>query len=640
MPSGAYRRGPERERGEIHTVNRRRIAACFFAVALLLGLMPVAAAGVPSLRAADAAAPSGRLIVLWRTAPPTRIGVAGISRVERAGSTQRSVVVARSGQTAQVAAALRKDPRVLGVVPDARVKATDWPANGTPSDPLYGDQNDLTQIHVPEVWSTTTGAPGVVIAVIDTGVDTTHPDLAGVTVVDAHNEIADSSDTADDNGHGTHVAGTIFARDDNGVGISGIAPASTLMPIKVLDSNGSGFESDVLDAVDWARTHGATIVNLSLGGALTHDQIALAQPTFTAARAAGILVVAAAGNDGSQYMSYPAGFQGVVSVAAVDGSDTVASFSTHNRGVDIAAPGVDLLSTINGAYDRLSGTSMASPHVAGVAALIWAARPSLTVAELEAVLRTSSVDLGAPGRDDYYGSGRIDAAAALAAPVPDPLPDLEPAPGPVGAFEATFTSPTVPIIQTAGAYTVTWTATHPVVDGYMVRLTWHLAGGSCPDPTAVTYDDFQILGIASPMVDTGLQAGTCYRYELVAVDADGDVVDTTSQSVTVVDHTKPVVVAASPKSGATNISRTSSIRIVFSESVKGVSGTTLRLKNLSSGLWVRARVTYDAATRTAVIDPTLWMFRNRRYAVYIQPGIADPSGNTLVARHWTFRTRH
>jgi subtilisin family serine protease len=628
------------ERGEILTVNRRRVAAAFIAVALLLGLVPVVAAGQPTLRAADAAAPSGRLIVLWRTTQPSRIGIAGITRVERAESTQRSVVIARNGQTAAVAAALRKDPRVLGVVPDAVVKATAWPADGPPSDPLFDQQDDLTQIHVPEVWPTTTGDPGVVIAVIDTGVDVTHPDLAGVTVVDPRNEIWNSTDTADDNGHGTHVAGTIFARDDNGLGISGIAPASTLMPIKVLDGNGSGFVSDVLDAVDWARTHGADIMNLSLGGSLTHDQIAMAQPTFTAARAAGILVVAAAGNDGSQFMSYPAGLQGVVSVGAVDDHDVAADFSTHNRGVDISAPGVDTLSTIDGAYDRLSGTSMATPHVVGVAALIWAARPSLSVAELEAVLRTSSVDLGDPGRDDYYGSGRIDAAAALTAAVPDPLPDLEPAPGPVGAFEATFTSPSAPVTQTSTSFAVSWTATHEVVDGYMVRLTWHLDHGVCPDPLDVTYDDFQILGLDSPMVDTGLEVGACHRYELLVVDADGEVVDITSDSVSVVDHTRPTVVSHTPNSAATGVSRTSSVKIVFSESVKGVSSKTLRLKNLSSGLWVKAKVTYSGSTRTAVINPMNSMFRGGHYAVYIESGISDISGNTLTARHWTFRTKH
>jgi subtilisin family serine protease len=219
------------------------------------------------------------------------------------------------------------------------------------------------------------------------------------------------------------------AEADNAEGVAGIAPASTLMPITVDDGQGGITLSDMLDAVDWAREHGADVINLSLGGMLSPEQAALSQPTFTAAREAGILTVAAAGNDAIPFRMYPAGFAGVVSVVAVDGADEVAEFSNFGKTIDIAAPGVDLYSTIiGGGYERWSGTSMASPHVAGVAALVRAARPGLVVDELEAVLRASAVDLGEPGWDEVYGDGRVDAAAALDAPVPDPIPVLDPPP--------------------------------------------------------------------------------------------------------------------------------------------------------------------------------------------------------------------
>lgn len=617
---------------------RRRLAVLLALVLGLVAVVPVAAA-TPPILAADAAAPGGRFIVAWRDAAPGRVAISGVKRTESSRTGQRSIVVAAAGQAGKVGAALRADPRVLLVAPDAIVKSSAWPASGAPSDTFYTNQEDLEQIRVPEVWPTTIGDPGIVVAVIDSGVDVTHPDLAGVTVVAPRNEIWNSTDIADDNGHGTHVTGTILARTDNGAGIAGIAPASTLMPIKVLDADGQGFVSDVIDGVDWARTHGADIINLSLGGTLEPAQVALIQPTFTAARAAGILVVAASGNSGMQIMEYPAGLRGVVSVAAVDQTDLQADFSTFNRGVDIAAPGVDILSTTLGDYEEGSGTSMASPHVAGVAALIWAARPSLTVTELEAVLRASAVDLGDPGRDNVYGSGRVDAEAALAEAVPFPLPDLEPAPGFTDPLTITFSSPLSPRKQTSHSVDVAWTTSHAVIDGIIVRLAWQTVRGRCPDPDEAFYDDFVLEDFVSPIHETALAAGFCYRWDALAIDEEAQLAETISAPVTVVDLTKPRIRSRTPASGATSVSTGASIKIVFSEPVKGVSGSTLRLKNLTTGLWVRAKVTYNAAKHTATIDPSLHMFHARRYAVVVQRGITDPSGNRLNSMIWSFRTR-
>ena len=490
------------------TTHPRRPLALLLAIALaLVAVVPVAAA-TPAVRAADAAAPGGRFIVAWRDGAPGRIAISGVKRTESSPVGQRSIVVARAGQAGNVGAALRADPRVLLVAPDAIVRSAAWPADGTPSDTFYPDQEDLEQIRVPEVWPTTIGDPGIVVAVIDSGVDLAHPDLAGVTVVAPHNEIWNNTDVTDENGHGTHVAGTIIARTNNAEGIAGIAPGSSLMPIKVLDEFGMGFFSDILDGMDWARTHGADVINLSLGGTLEPSQVALIQPTFTAARAAGILVVAAPATVASPIMEYPAGLRGVVSVAAVDQEDIQADFSTFNRGVDLTAPGVDILSTTAGDYEEFSGTSMASPHVAGVAALIWAARPSLTVAELEAVLRASAVDLGDPGRDNVYGSGRVDAEAALTEAVPSPLPDLEPAPGFTDPLTITFSSPAGRKKQTTRSVTVAWTTNHATVDGIVVRLSWRTVGGRCPDPELVFYDDFFLLDFTSPIHETAFRPGS------------------------------------------------------------------------------------------------------------------------------------
>jgi subtilisin family serine protease len=620
----------------------RRSATLLVALALAIVGLPTVASATPAVRAADSAAPGGRLVVVWRERAPLHVGIAGIRANQTSPGSQRSVITASSGRAGQVAASLRADPRVIAVVPDAVVHATGWPTDGPPSDSLYDQQEDLAQIHVPEAWQTTTGDPSVVVAVIDSGVDLLHPDLAGVTVVSPRNETFNTSDVTDVIGHGTHVAGTIFARTNNATGIAGIAPDSRLMPIKVLDGAGAGFFSDVLDGVDWARTHGADVINLSLGGVLSPEQIALFQPTFSAARAAGILVVAAAGNSGDALMFYPAGLSGVVSVGAVDAFDVEADFSTFNRAVDLSAPGVETLSTVPTAedplgYERFSGTSMASPHVAGVAALVWADRPGLDVAELEAVLRASATDLGAAGRDDHYGSGRVDAEAALAAAVPAPLPDPDPAPGPSGPFTIEFTAPLAPVRQTSTSFTVAWTTSHDVIDGALVRLVWPLVhGGACPGQDALS--DYEILPFISPTDDTGLRPGFCYRYEALAIDENAEFGDVISEPVTIVDHTRPRIHARAPKPGAGHVSRKSSPRVVFSEPVSGVSSTTLRLKNVATDRWVKVKVSYDARTSTATIDPVLWMFPGRRYAIYATSGIHDGSGNRLVATHWSFTT--
>jgi subtilisin family serine protease len=617
---------------------RSRIGALLAAVVLILAAVIPAAAASPQIRAEDANAPAGRLMVIWRDSPPstTSISLPGVRAVRPSSTGQRSLVIARAGQAGAVAAALRADPRVLAVAPDARVHATGWPADGAPDDDLYPQQQDLSQIGVPAAWTYTTGDPSVVVAVIDSGVDLDHPDLAGVAVTAPRNETWNSTDVTDDFGHGTHVAGTIFARTNNDRGIAGIAPNSTLMPIKVLDDLGDGFLSDVLDAVDWARTHGADVINLSLGGTLEPDQVALAQPTFTAAHASGIVIVAAAGNSGDSEMLYPAGFAGVISVSAVDGGDGAADFSTFNRAVDISAPGVDTLSTTLTGYGRDSGTSMSAPHVSGVAALVLAARPGLDPDELEAVLRTSAVDLGPAGRDNHFGSGRIDAAAAMTAPVPDPLPDLEPPPLP-GPLTIVFTSPTAPTRQTSRSVTVSWTTSHDVTDGIVIRLQWRLHSGRCPDLDN-EIDGITFLPFVSPTVDRGLAAGACYRYEVAAIDDGGQIDDEISQPVTIVDTTRPTITSRSPASGAVRVSTKATIRVRFSEPVRGVTASSLRLKNLATGLWVRVKVTYSPSTRTATIDPVLWMFHATKYAVYATSGIRDLSGNTLAATHWSFTT--
>ena len=615
---------------------RSRLALLLASILVLGVAAPAAASGAidTARRTADAEAFEGRLIVVWKGEAPTTLHMAGVASTSPMERPMRSVVTTKPGRSAAVARALRADPRVLAVVPDAKLSFLDWPADGDPSDTRYGEQDDLAQIGVPEAWTTTRGDPSVVVAVIDSGVDLSHPDLDGVTVVDPRNMVWNNDDISDQVGHGTHVMGTIVAETNNGEGIAGIAPDSTLMPIKIADDSGFVTFSDVLDGVDWARTHGADVINMSLGGALTVDQVALGQPTFTAARDAGILMVAAAGNDATQIRMYPASFAGVVSVSAVDSTDTIAEFSNIGRAVDIAAPGVDLLSTIpDGDYALGSGTSMSSPHVAGVAALIRAARPGLAVDEVEAVLRASAVDLGAPGRDNVYGDGRVDAAAALVEPVPDPIPDLDP-PAPFPPLTLAFIAPAAKVTQTATDYTVQLDIGHEVVDSIALLGSWWQVNGHCKDDGRVRVKELTF----GPTIQLhNLKPGRCYQVFVAAVDEDLNYNEAISPLIKILDVTPPVIAARAPAAGKHNVSRSANVRIRFSEEVV-LKGTPAVIRNAHSGKIVAAKATWDAKTHTLVLDPSQALKAQTRYRVEVGLNVVDRGGNHLAPVHWSFVT--
>ncbi|GAA2482527.1 S8 family peptidase [Winogradskya humida] len=349
------------------------------------------------------------------TAPAADAALAG--RPTRVVSTTldsagRPVITTRTA-TSQAAALRyvregRQGPATVEL--DTRVTVADVPAG---SDPYRGDQWDFTKIGVAQAWEHSTGS-GVIVAVIDTGVDATHPDLAGHILPGIDYVAGTTGTSTDPNGHGTHVAGTIAAITGNDVGISAVAPDARIMPIRALGADGSGNMADVAKGIVYAADHGADIINMSLGA---DEEITAMTTAITYARGKGVTVVAAAGNDGENGspVNYPGADPGVIAVAATDSSDQVASFSNRGSYVDIAAPGVQILSTYptGSGYATDSGTSMATPHVAAVAALIKAYRPAATPDQIEQTLEDTAVDLGVAGKDTSYGWGRVDAAAAL-----------------------------------------------------------------------------------------------------------------------------------------------------------------------------------------------------------------------------------
>ncbi|MEB3222316.1 MAG: S8 family peptidase [Candidatus Sericytochromatia bacterium] len=290
-------------------------------------------------------------------------------------------------------------------------------------DPLWTDpQWGLTKIGMPQVWGLNGGSPSVTVAVIDTGVDPAHPDLAAA-IVPGTSVLANSTGPDDDHGHGTHVAGIIAASVADRKGISGVAPNCRIMPVKVLNGEGKGDTGDIVAGLIWAVNHGAKVVNMSLGGAGGSRALASA---VAYARSKDVLVVAAMGNEGENAQEYPAGYPGVMAVGATDRDDSVADFSNYGSWISVAAPGVDILSTLprlpvgvnrlegkDTLQDVMDGTSMAAPFVAGVAALVRSAQPTLTAPEVKARIERTCDDLGPRGFDERTGWGRINAAKAL-----------------------------------------------------------------------------------------------------------------------------------------------------------------------------------------------------------------------------------
>ncbi|OFW57338.1 MAG: hypothetical protein A2Y75_06130 [Candidatus Solincola sediminis] len=306
-------------------------------------------------------------------------------------------------------------PGVAYVEPDTAITA-----DLSSGDPFYSRQWFLPDIGAERAWDSELGDPGLVVAVLDTGVDASHPDLSG-RVLQGWDFITQSNNTSDVYGHGTHVAGIIAASGNNGAGVAGVAWNVQLLPVKVLDNNGNGRYSDLISGIRYAADSGASVINMSLGGASRSQAL---QEAVDYARGKGAVVVAAAGNNASSTLSYPAACDGAIAVGATDDLDRRASFSNWGSGLDIMSPGVSIYSDYPGArYTSMSGTSMATPQVAGAFALLRSYKPGLSVAEAERRILESARDLGTAGYDLTYGWGLLQVDKALGLQAYTPVPD-------------------------------------------------------------------------------------------------------------------------------------------------------------------------------------------------------------------------
>jgi len=280
-----------------------------------------------------------------------------------------------------------------------------------PNDPYWPKQWNLMKIRADYAWNKTMGNPSILVAVIDTGVDYNHSDLAPNYAPLGFDWVNNDNDPMDDHGHGTHVAGIVASVINNMVGTAGIAQVR-IMAEKGLNQSGEGYADDLANAISHAVDQGAQILVMSWG---SNSSSVLINRAVKYAYRKGALLVGAAGNDASSQKIYPAAYDEVMAVSATDKLDNAASFTNYGDWIEIAAPGVNIYSTIryNG-YGYMSGTSMAAPHVAGVAALIWSVFPELSRDQVRQRLRETADDLGTEGFDIYYGYGRVNAWRAVA----------------------------------------------------------------------------------------------------------------------------------------------------------------------------------------------------------------------------------
>ena len=482
-------------------------------------MVALAAAAACGVAAAQSGGPfvEGRILVMPKAGMPAHalekvLKEHGASRSAKVGKNGLRVVELAPGQEQATVERLARHPHIKFAEVDEVV------APAAVNDPYAGSAWHLDHIGATSAWSSSTGS-GVKIAIIDTGVDGTHPDLKD-RMLPGYNFYSNNTDTRDVYGHGTAVAGTAAATLNNGIGVAAVAGKASIIPIRISDATGYASWSTVAKGLTWAADQGARVANISYVGVTASSSVRSAAEYM---RSKGGLVVVAAGNN-NKSESFPA-TTSMIPVSATNASDQKTSFSSWGSFVAMSAPGEGIWTTVRGgSYQTWKGTSIATPVTSAVIALMMARKPTLSGAQIEKALFDSAVDLGAAGRDAVFGYGRVDAAAALAAVD--------------GTGTVTLTTdttkPTVAITSPSSSATVSGLAA---------------VGVAAADNVAVTRVDLKVNGatvaadVATPFGfswDSTLVANGMANLVAVAYDAAGNATSSTTVSVNVANSTTPV----------------------------------------------------------------------------------------------------
>jgi subtilisin family serine protease/putative cell wall-binding protein len=646
----------------------RRFPAIAIVVVCMLGIAaPAAGTDLPSgvIQVAEPAPPTSdettayapdRVIVRWEdeALADDVMAASGLTEVETPVTGAPVEELATGGQPVeQILVELNANPAVAYAEPDYVVELTEVAVTAV-NDSLTADQYSLDRMAVRAGWGIETGASNL-IAVLDTGVDFTHPDLAGRTVT-GYDFVHDDGTAADDNGHGTWVSGIIAAKANNGAGVAGITWSDKILPVKIMDANGTGSTSDLARGIRYAADRGAKVINMSVGGFPTSQAV---EDAVDYAWGKGAVLIGAAGNNGIDQEFYPASYAHVVSVSATQLNDEFTNWSSFGPSVDVSAPGASVLTTNcascmpdYGSYTYISGTSFAAPNTAGVVALMRARYPDKSNQWIVDRLKATSDDLGYPGWDRRYGVGRVNAYRALggsppAAPRPGgdgleannalasarsiPLGTVRPSIYPAGDVD--YVSVSAP---RAGRLTVSVTAVDDTRPWPWVRSALHV------DPVLEVY---RADGTRVVRVDNATNSFATERASITMAAAGRIVIKVSNHlpngnrsaytlATAYLDNAAPTIASRSPAAGTTNVSRTGPFGVTFNEAVTGVTGSTLRLKD-ANGMAVAASVRYDSATRTASIAPASTLAAEARYTVSVTSGIHDVAGNALAASSWS-----
>ncbi|MFI5714021.1 S8 family serine peptidase [Kribbella sp. NPDC051620] len=544
-----------------------------------------------------------------------------------------------------------------------------------PNDEYYGEDQSIfaSTVRLPQAWDLSKSSGKAPIAVLDTGVDLGHPDLVG-HLVPGYNFVTPGAAPVDDEGHGTMTLGLIAASANNAIGVSGVAWSAQAMPVKVLDNEGSGYDSDIIKGLHWAVAHGARVVNMSLGSdeddPVLHDAIAQVV-------ADGVVVVVAAGNDGNSVLQYPASYPEVIAVAATDPRGKLADFSSFGDWVDIAAPGTHLLSTGSRAktdpdylpYWYCTGTSCSAPVVTGIAAMIRNKWPAFTPAQIRQRLMVLSRDAGPRGFDQYYGAGIVDAYAALGGKTTTDFAGgaADGNDQPSRATKVGIGTTASSVISTEGD--VDWYA----IDSAAARnLRVSVTGASFDErnqnfanvgPEVDVYNaDLQSLGHKvnafppvnptthvvswgplTASVDASAAAGTTY----IAVRNNNGSWDSRSYSLSVTeagsggtsaDPAYPIRdVTPAHLSSVATADTTPTVTFARAVAESTVTADTVRLKNGKTGATLPATISYDPATLKATLTPTTPLPEATAYKLVVD-GVQETGGTPLTSIQTVFST--